>query len=108
MANKAGQYEYKFEFTTKGTYGFNDKDSIKSTEVKTFELSAVDDEPAETIELETPEEQSGEINLNWNVVEKIMFNYIESVRDGVIVKRIQMVLLFQHKRYRCKINKSKL
>lgn len=26
MANKAGQYEYKFEFTTKGSYGFNDKD----------------------------------------------------------------------------------
>ena len=69
MANKAGQYEYKFEFTTKGTYGFNDKDSIKSTEVKTFELSAVDDGvPAEAIELETPEEQSGEVNLNWNVV----------------------------------------
>ena len=39
IANKAGKYEYKFEFTTKGTYGFNDKDSIKSTEVKSFKLA---------------------------------------------------------------------
>lgn len=90
MANKAGQYEYKFEFTTKGTYGFNDKDSIKSTEVKTFELSAVDDGvPAEAIELETPEEQSGEVNLNWNVVGENNIALYEIVRDGVVIERIQ-------------------
>ena len=90
MANKAGQYEYKFEFTTKGSYGFNDKDSIKSTEVKTFELSAVDDGvPAEAIELETPEEQSGEVNLNWNVVGENNIALYEIVRDGVVIERIQ-------------------
>ena len=90
MANKAGKYEYKFEFTTKGSYGFNDKDSIKSTEVKTFELSAVDDGvPAEAIELETPEEQSGEVNLNWNVVGENNIALYEIVRDGVVIERIQ-------------------
>lgn len=90
MANKAGQYEYKFEFTTKGSYGFNDKDSIKSTEVKSFELSAVDDGvPAEAIELETPEEQSGEVNLNWNVVGENNIALYEIVRDGVVIERIQ-------------------
>ena len=90
MANKAGKYEYKFEFTTKGSYGFNDKDSIKSTEVKTFELSAVDDGvPADAIELETPEEQSGEVNLNWNVVGENNIALYEIVRDGVVIERIQ-------------------
>lgn len=98
MANKAGQYEYKFEFTTKVTYGFNDKDSIKSTEVKTFELSAVDDGvPAEAIELETPEEQSGEVNLNWNVVGENNIALYEIVRDGVVIERIQDASIVSYK-----------
>ena len=98
MANKAGQYEYKFEFTTKGSYGFNDKDSIKSTEVKTFELSAVDDGvPAEAIELETPEEQSGEVNLNWNVVGENNIALYEIVRDGVVIERIQDASIVSYK-----------
>lgn len=90
IANKEGKYEYKYEFTTKGTYGFNDVDSIKSTEIKTFELAVVNDGvPAEAIKLETPEEQSGEVNLNWTVVGENNIALYEIVRDGVVIARIQ-------------------
>lgn len=90
IANKAGKYEYKFEFTTKGTYGFNDKDSIKSTEVKSFKLAVNDNvSPAEAIELNTPEAQSGEVNLSWNIVGENNIALYEIVRNGVVVARIQ-------------------
>ena len=45
--------------------------------------------PAEAIELETPEEQSGEVNLNWNVVGENNIALYEIVRDGVVIERIQ-------------------
>lgn len=90
IANKSGKYEYKYEFTTKGTYGFNDENSVSYTEVKVFELSSVEDGiPAEAIELKTPEEQSGEVNLNWSVVGTNNITLYEIVRNGVVVARIQ-------------------
>lgn len=90
IANKSGKYEYKYEFTTKGTYGFNDENSVSYTEVKVFELSSVEDGiPAEAIELKTPEEQSGEVNLNWSVVGTNNITLYEIVRNGVVVATIQ-------------------
>ena len=90
IANKSGKYEYKYEFTTKGTYGFNDENSVSYTEVKVFELSSVEDGiPAEAIELKTPEEQSGEVNLSWNIVGENNIALYEIVRNGVVVARIQ-------------------
>lgn len=90
IANKPGKYEYKYEFTTKGNYGFNDENSISSTEVKVFELSLVEDGiPADAIELKTPEEQSGEVNLNWSVVGNDNIALYEIVRNGVVIARVQ-------------------
>lgn len=90
IANKAGKYQYKFEFTTKGTYGFNDANAIKTTETKTFELALGDElVAAESIILETPEEQSGEVNLKWSIggtTNNIAL--YEIVRDGVVIARI--------------------
>ena len=90
IANRAGKYEYKFEFTTKGIYGFNDENSIKSTESKTFELSLGDsDIPTDLINLETPEQQSGEVNLRWTVSENNKVALYEIIRDGVIIDRVK-------------------
>lgn len=90
IANRAGKYEYKFEFTTKGIYGFNDESSIKSTDSKIFELSLGDsDIPADLITLETPEQQSGEVNLKWTVNEGNKVALYEIIRDGIVVDRIK-------------------
>ena len=90
IANKPGQYEYKFEFTTKGTYGFKDKNSIKTTESKTFELELGDNLVAiESITLEIPEKQSGEVNLKWSTTGANNIALYEIVRDGNVIARIK-------------------
>ena len=90
IANKAGIYEYKYEFTTKGVNGFNYEDSIKSTDVKTFELTKGDDVVAtELIVLNVPEQQSGEVNLIWSIGETNNVALYEIVRDGVVIARIK-------------------
>lgn len=90
IANKPGKYQYKFEFTSKGTYGFNDKTSIEVTEIKSFELSVGDElTPIDSILLETPEAQSGEVNLKWSVSGTNNIALYEIVRDGVVIARIK-------------------
>ncbi|MBP3914743.1 LPXTG cell wall anchor domain-containing protein, partial [Clostridium sp.] len=90
IANKPGKYEYKFEFTTKGTYGFKDKNSIKTTESKTFELALGDSlAPIESITLEKPEQQSGEVNLKWATTGTNNIALYEIVRDGNVIARIK-------------------
>lgn len=89
IPTKPGKYEYKFEFTTKGVNGFNEKDSIKATDVKSFKLDKGDDAvAADKIVLETPEEQSGEVNLKWSVSGTNNITLYEIVRNGVVVARI--------------------
>ena len=90
IANKAGEYEYKFEFTTKGIYGFNEKISIQATDIKTFKLDLGDEEtPADEILLNEPEQQSGEVNLNWTVNGENKVSLYEVVRDGVVIDRVK-------------------
>ena len=98
IANKPGEYEYKFEFTTKGTYGFNDESSIKTTDSKKFTLVKGDElVAAEAIILETPEEQSGEVNLKWAVTGTNNIALYEIVRDGVVIARIKDNTLTSYK-----------
>ena len=93
IPTKAGVYEYKFEFTTKGLSGFDYKDSIVVGDDKTYstlELALGDNVvPIGTLSLNNPEQQSGKVELEWKATGENNIAIYEVVRDGKVISRIK-------------------
>ncbi|MGM7702728.1 alpha-amylase family glycosyl hydrolase [Pseudalkalibacillus sp. Hm43] len=90
---EAGQYEYRYAYTT--DLGRN---WIYSDE-QAFTVLKAEDEipPVESVALEEPKQESGQVNLNWSLQNSKDPYMIAIVRDGEVIEKLWDPSMTQYK-----------
>ncbi|KAA0548562.1 amylopullulanase [Bacillus sp. BGMRC 2118] len=94
---ETGSYSYKMSFTTDGR-------KWKDTNVKTVNLNQNPDDkqaPADSITLETPTQESGQVNLSWSVNEPVENDayLVAIIRNGVMIDILKDPLVTTYRDY---------
>ncbi len=101
---EVGQYSYKLVFTTDGR-------DWKETNVETVTLHPNQEDieaPAESIRLDTPAQESGQVNLSWSVTNPIANDayLLTVIRDGELINMIDNPTVTTYRDYEVENGKT--
>ncbi|WP_059350064.1 alpha amylase N-terminal ig-like domain-containing protein [Bacillus coahuilensis] len=93
---KTGEFKYQFAFTT----DLGETWKTTDTNTVTFTKNTTDSEaPAESVTLEEPVKESGQVNLNWSLVDPVDPYLVAIERDGKIIAVLEDASVTTYKDY---------